>query len=393
LTFSMILVSIIVFVVILTVLVFFHELGHFFTARKFGIKVEEFGLGLPPRIFGLRRRTGGRGWEFVWGGKVKATASPSTIYSLNWLPIGGFVKIKGEQGEGHGEVDSFVTKTAGRRSLILAAGVLMNAVLTVVLLTLVFGIGFRAAVDPDNLPKSAKDLRVTVQEVLPDTPAAAAGLQISDNILAIDDVAITTIDEMTKYLSGRQGTEVTVTIERGVDILVEMITPQMLDRIGTAGIGVALTATADVALPWPEAIWQGVLSTGILVVAIFKALGQIIGDLISVGHVTQDIAGPVGIAVLTKQAVSLGIVQVLQFAALLSINLAILNILPFPALDGGRLLFIVMEKLRGRPIAQKVENVTHTVGFALLIGLIILITFRDISIFGQGILNTLKGIF
>jgi regulator of sigma E protease len=166
----MVIVTIIAFIVILSVLVFFHELGHFWTARKFGVKVREFGLGLPPRAVGARRK--GKKWEIVKGAKAKAMETKDTIYSLNWLPIGGFVNIGEDDGDSS-DPESFQSKSASKRSLILVAGVIMNTILTAVLLAIVFMIGTPQVVDPSTQDLSKyKDLGVTVNHVIEDSPAA-----------------------------------------------------------------------------------------------------------------------------------------------------------------------------------------------------------------------------
>lgn len=385
-------ISIITFVIVLGFLVFVHELGHFIAAIKTGTKAEEFGLGLPPRIFGWRRNAENRKkWEWV-GPKVKSEETKHTIYSFNWLPIGGFLKIKGENEDTDGD-DSLNTKSMGQRALVMSAGVIMNFIAAIVILTIAFNIGFPSIIDEDTDLSRVSDRYVQIGSVIEDSPAAQAELQLDDVLLTLDGVQPVTIDDVQGIVRAKANQPIEVAVLRGDETLTTNITPVFLEETQAPAIGVGLLEVGTVSYPIHEALWRGISGTGFVTVEIFKVIGRLISGAFTAAEVKDQIAGPVGIAVLTGQFVEMGFVFVLQFAALLSINLAIINILPFPALDGGRLLFIIIEKVRGRPVSRKIENTIHTVGFVILIGLIIYVTAYDFSRFGSQIMGAVRGIF
>lgn len=385
--------TIITFIIILTALVLVHELGHFYTAKRSGVKVEEFGLGIPPRMVGIRKNKDGNR-ELIWGGKYDSAESETTIYSLNWLPFGGFVKLKGEDGVNADDSDALAAQSAGKRSLVLSAGVIMNIVFAAVLLIVVFAHGFPTILDESIDPKYVSDKQLQIAEVLVDSPAASAGLLPGDVITTIDGNHFENVEAMREYLATINDQSVTVVGEHveGVAFTQE-VTPAYIEPIDQTGIGFAIVETGTVKYPWYRAFDKGIASAFYMTKEILKAFGNIISSLITTGSSGQQLAGPVGIAVLTGKVVQKGFVDVLHFAAVLSINLAIINILPFPALDGGRLLFIAIEKARGRAVSQKIETTIHTVGFTLLILLIIVITIKDIGTFGTQIWNAITGLF
>jgi len=386
------LIQIITFLVVLTFLVFIHELGHFYTARKTGTKVEEFGLGLPPRIFGYRKNPETNKWEWVKGSKIKSEDTVNTIFSMNWLPIGGFVKIKGENEDVVGE-DSFAAKSVGRRALMLSAGVIMNFLAAMALLAIAFNIGFPSIIEEDTNLSRVSDRYVQIGSVLENSPAAQANLQLDDELVSLDGVKPITIDEVQDIVSNKESQAIEVVVKRGDETVTADISPIYLEETQTAALGVGLLEVGTISYPIHEAIWRGVSGTGFVTVEIFKVIGRLISGAFTSAEVKDQIAGPVGIAVLTGEFVEMGFVFVLQFAALLSINLAIINILPFPALDGGRLLFVLIERVRRRPVSRKIENMIHTVGFVILIGLIIYVTAYDFSRFGSQILGAVRSIF
>ena len=384
------LLYIIAFLVVLSVLVFAHELGHFWTARKFGAKVEEFGFGLPPRIFGIRKIDGK--WQYVRGQAEIEETSP-IVYSLNWIPVGGFVKIKGENGSDEQDQDSFAAKPIWQRAIMLAAGVVMNVILCIVLLSIGFGLGLPAVLDEeiDNGGKIISNQTLQVLEVLPDLPAQDKGLQIGDTILEVDGQPFVAIGAVKEYFQNKAGQEVTLKLRRHGEEIEETLT--VVEYQEVVGIGVALVETAIVKYPWYSAIWQGIKTTYLLTITITVALYNIIKNLIIGAPVGVEVAGPVGIAVLTGQMTKMGFIYLLQFTALLSLNLAIINILPFPALDGGRLLFLAIEKIRGKAIKPQWENLANNVGFILLMLLVLFFTIKDVSKYGQGIWGAISGLF
>ena len=353
------LTTIIVFILILGLLIFVHEFGHFIVAKRAGVKVEEFGFGFPPRIFGIKKG--------------------ETIYSLNFLPIGGFVKIHGEEGkptDKQSPKDSdkrraFYNKPIGIRAIILIAGVTMNLLLAAFLLSLGYWLGLPAMVDDQTT--NLEGVRIQITQVVFDSPASQAGIKMGDIITQFNKVA-----DMQKFVDEHKGQEITLTIQRGDEVLEKTLVPRVNHPENEGPLGIALARTAIVSYPWYRALIMGITSTVNLTWLIIVALGGLLWQLMMTGRLAIEIAGPVGIFNLTGQAAQLGFIYLLQLTALISINLAIINILPFPALDGGRLLFLAIEKIKGSPVSQKVERIAHTAGFAILILLMIAVTWRDI---------------
>lgn len=374
--------AIIIFILILGVLVFVHELGHFVTARRNGIKCHEFGFGFPPRAIGIVKDSKLNKWFWIKGNKQ--VEMENTIYSLNWIPIGGFVKIKGEDGGSKVEEDSFAHKGAWVRTKVLAAGVMMNFVLAWFLITVALTIGAPEAVDPEVSNPNAK---IQIAEVFPGGPADQMGLKVGDEIARSqissggEKIHLDNIKNVQDFINSQKGREITLQIERGKENLTLKGTPREQFPEGQGPLGISLAETKIVAYPWYQAIWKALVYTTNLIVAILTAFWGLLSSLFVGQKISADIAGPVGIAILTKQVAGLGFVYVLQFAALLSINLGIINILPIPALDGGRILFVLIEKVKGSPVSQKVEQAFHTVFFMLLILLMIIVTFKDVSRF------------
>ena len=372
--------TIIYFIFVLAVLVLVHELGHFLAARFFGVKAEEFGFGFPPRIFGAQKTKAG--WHWVWGGReltAEETERPGTVYSLNWLPLGGFVKIKGENGEGKNETDSFGHKAIWKRLIILSAGVLMNVILAFVL----FSVNLLAGAPQllDSLPQGAviHDQHLEVMQVLPDTPAKAAGVQFGDIIVSIDGQTFAQVGDLQQFVADHANIALTYNLLRGKDTVMKNITPKVLSDTGKAGIGIEIGEIGTVSYPWYAAIANGAKSTWYSLEAIVVGLYDLIRDLFIGKGVSSQVAGPVGIATMTGQMAALGWNYLLQFMAMLSLNLAIINFLPIPALDGGRVVFLIVEKIRKKPVRQELEALLHNIFFALLMILVVAITWHDVS--------------
>lgn len=367
------LLTIIVFLLILGILIFVHELGHFVTAKKLGIKVEEFGFGFPPRMFGIYKDKKGK-WKKVFGGK-KAKAE-NTIYSINWLPLGGFVKIFGEEGEGKENPESFASKPVWKRSLVLAAGVFMNFVLAAILLIFGFKIGLPQAIDSTN--GDVRDEKIQIAYVASESPAEESGLAIGDEIITVGGESFENIEDIQNKIKDKSESEILLEVKRGDEIVEIKSVPRKNPPEDEGALGISLVKTGIVSYPWHISILKGVEATFAVTIAILDAFYKLIRDLFVGEKVTADFAGPVGIAVMTGQVTRMGFAYVLQFAAVLSINLAIINILPFPALDGGRILFLLIEKIRGKKVGKKIENAIHTAGFFLLILLLVVVTFKDL---------------
>lgn len=360
----MIILTIIIFILILGLLVFVHELGHFIMAKRAGMDVEEFGFGFPPRIFGVRK-----------GG---------TLYSFNWIPLGGFVKIVGEDGSDTEDPKSFAHKSFGARFSVLIAGVTMNFILAWVLISLGLGLGLPTAIgDPADLPASAtvKDVNVSIIEINPNTPADQAGFRIGDSITHINGEQILSIEQTSSLASANAGSETVYTIKRGGDVFERTVVPRVEHPNEEGPIGISVSSVARVSYPWHETLPRGLIATLNLVIAILSAFGSIIGRLFSGMGVSADLAGPVGIAVLTRDVAQLGFIYLVQFTAVLSVNLAIINAVPFPALDGGRIFFLLIEKVRGKKMKVSSEQIANTAGFVFLLLLMVLVTVKDFGRF------------
>lgn len=367
--------TILIFVLVLGILIFVHELGHFLTARRNGVKAEEFGFGFPPRIAGVVFDDFTKKFRFVKGNE--AVESPHTVYSLNWIPLGGFVRIKGEDRDSALEPDSFAGKSAWIRFKILVAGVVMNFFLAWVLFATVLMLGFPEQIDPGERSQYAKT-QVQILQVQPGTPAEAIGLLPGDVLLSLDETPVRTLETVTDYVALHKGQEVAIALERGGKELTLRGTPRVDTPVGEGALGISFSETAVVQYGFFEALWKGLEQTYLKTVEIFTVLGSMIAGLFTGAETGVDIAGPVGIVFLTKQMTELGLAYLLYFAAILSINLGIINALPIPALDGGRILFVLIEKLKGSPVSQRVEGYTHQIGFILLLLLMVWVTLYDI---------------
>jgi regulator of sigma E protease len=356
------LLTVIIFLSVLSLLVLVHELGHFLAARKFGVRVDEFGFGLPPRLFGIKRG--------------------ETVYSLNWLPIGGFVKLYGEDEEKETKgPDSFFAKPKKIRAAILTAGVLMNFLLAILVISYIFTQGVLVPTD-----------KVFVKEVSPGSPAEKAGLKIDDNIIKCDQKIIKTPEELISYTKQHFGEEVVLEIERCDPLyprrelgqlvscqheLVKII-PRKDAPKNEGAMGMAISNLVEKKYSLVQAPFLGTAEAFRLSWLMVSEIGKILFKVITFQPVKADIAGPLGIAQATGQAVKFGAMAVLQLLGLLSLNLAVVNILPFPALDGGRLLFIGIEALTGKRVKPYWERWVHQIGMMLLLSLLALVTINDV---------------
>lgn len=357
----MILLTIVVFAGLLLALVLIHEWGHFIVAKKAGCTVEEFGFGFPPRLFSK-----------VWHG---------TRYSFNLLPIGGFVKIEGEDmKDTNPPPTSFASKSAGWRIAILAAGVTMNVVLAWILLSVQAGVGMPTLLTDENASQ-LKDIRTYILEVAPNSPAAGAGIMPLDRIVQANGEVDPNIDEVQGIIDESKGKTLTLEVERQGQHKTISTSPRVNPPSGEGPMGISLAASGLMKSEWWVAPLAGFKRTGEMLTAIVTQFATIIHRLFTGGGVGETLTGPIGIAVYTNEVTKMGLPYILEFGALISLNLALVNILPLPALDGGRILFVILEKIAGRRFPGKIEQITHTVGFVLLILLMVLITFRDVRRF------------
>jgi regulator of sigma E protease len=338
-------------IVVLGPLIFVHELGHFLTALAFGIKVEEFGLGYPPRIYGIKR-----------GG---------IIYSINLLPLGGFTKMAGE--ENPDIPGSLASAPAGKRIIVLGAGALMNAVLPIFL--------FTAAL---MVPHHILTGHVVIKDVVPDSPAAVAGIQPGDTVQQINMHRIRNLGDMQRNIQTNLGREISMfLIAPNAESRTVTMTPRWKPPAGQGAVGIMLELTDGEIVAESKPIWDAVPDAfdeyGQTIVLLVNGIGTMI-----IGVTPVAVAGPVAVAQLTGEVAQAGLSPLLQFAAFLSLNLAMFNLLPIPALDGGRILFVLIELVRGKRISPKIEAIVHAVGFVLLMALILVVTFTDILRIIQG---------
>jgi regulator of sigma E protease len=339
------LISIVSFLVVIIVLVLVHELGHFITAKASKVKVLEFGLFFPPRLASIKRG--------------------DTIYSLNAIPLGGFVRLAGE--EDPSVLGSLAGKNARTRILVLAAGSIMNVLLPIIL--------FSAAY---MVPHDTLVGNVVVEQVAPNSPAAAAGIQPGDAIVRIGGHSIENSADLTRYIQLNLGKEVTFLIKHPDSTTAAVtLTPRWKPPEGQGAVGIQVsTANATIvrqSYPFWRAIPSGVIDLTQTFVLFKNGIVSII-----IGSAPATVTGPVGIAQLTGEVARAGISPLLEFAAFLSINLAIVNILPLPGLDGGRIAFVIVEKIRGKRVSPRLEALIHLIGFLVLIALILAVTYQDI---------------
>jgi len=361
-------ITILIAIISIVGLLVIHEFGHFVVAKKFGLKIEEFGIGYPPRLFG--KKIG------------------ETLYSFNLLPFGAFVKIPGEGGEKSNLEDfqQFSGRPIWQRSLIILGGVVSFWIIAAILLSIVFGIGVPTAVSDDE-SGFLTNPKIQILAVASESPAEKAGIRAGDTIRKFQipnsefQTEITKVSEVQELTEKYKGKEVILTIERGKEIFDVSLTPRLSPPEGEGAMGVTLVRTALITYPWYKSPIKGIEATINLTGAVIQGWGEILGSLIRGEGLPKgaQLMGPVGVTVLIGQVAQIGINYFLQFIAIIAIYLAILNILPIPALDGGKLLFLGIEKIKGRPLNPKIEQNITTVFFVLLIILMVVITIKDIS--------------
>jgi regulator of sigma E protease len=392
-------ITLLVFIAVLAILVLSHEFGHFIAARKSGMRVYEFGFGFPPRIFGFQRLTKGseKKWRFVWGRKeMIEEITPDgfecdTLYSFNWIPVGGFVRVKGEEKEST-DKDSFNSSKTWKKAIFISAGVLCNIILAGVLFSVGYIVGLPTMVDNYKDISHVKDRQLVIMQVLPDKPAAVAGIQSEDVILQIGDIQNPRLKEMQNYVDTNKDSEINFVIKRSEELISVNIAPMIYEDTGKGGIGVGIAELGTVKYPWYSAFYYGFKDAIIYLKAIFVAFYFLIAGLFAGKGGGDAVSGPIGIAVMAGQVAKMGWIYLMQFTAVLSLNLAVINILPIPALDGGRLLFLALNKFKKINFA-KYEQMAHAVGFALLMLLVVVVTVKDIGNFKGVFLDFFKRIF
>lgn len=348
--------SILLFVLILLVLIIGHELGHFVLAKWSKMHVPEFGIGFPPKVWGIK-----------WGG---------TEYTINALPFGGFVKIVGEDSEDQSDPNSFGKKSKWAQAATLFAGPLMNIVLGFVAFFLAFSIGVPTVLDDGAV---ASDSRVLVVEVLPQSPAADAGFLTGDQVVSIGGAPVTRSEDIPGAIAGAEPLAVSI-LRSGAEVQLTVAprTGLIESDPGRYGIGIASVAVGTKHLGFVDAVAEAATQTVLGLVSVAVGLVTLIGNALTLSASLADVSGPVGIATLVGDAAVFGAGQVLLLAAVISLNLAVLNLLPFPALDGGRLAMLAYEVVRGKRIRQTTTHIINAVGFLILLALMLVVTGNDI---------------
>jgi len=386
-------ITILVFLLLLSILVLIHEAGHFFVAKKMGIKVEEFGFGFPPRM--ISRKIG------------------ETIYSINWLPIGGFVKLYGEDEAGGGKIQiknkkskiknsdkkrAFFAKSAWQRAIVIVAGVIMNVVLAAIIFYIFLGIsGFKTDLPLLSDYKFFGVNQTNIQEVVisavaKNSPAEKQGLKSLTEVVAVDGRKITDAKNFIDIVNANRGKEIEITWSalQTNEIHKTKVVPRISPPKNEGALGVALFSLSSAVLDYKtpiQKIFSGVTHPINLMVYNIDVMARLVKVSLekrTMEPLSQGVSGPIGIASITGSILEIQnlkekILGLLNLAGILSISLAFFNVLPIPALDGGRLFFILIEAFTGRKVNQRFESITHTIGMLILLGLMVLITFKDIS--------------
>ena len=400
-------------------MVFIHELGHFLAAKRSGVVVEEFAMGYPPRLWTLWRSPGEivvdgqkviipRGFKLPDGLRARSLVTtqtaqddkgnrvltgiaevdpaapeaiaarrvdrldPGTIYSINAIPFGGFTKMLGEEDPTF--PGSLASKSKRIRTLVLVAGPGMNLLIAILFFALVFGLGAPAAADPQN---------AVIQQIMPGSPAEAAGLQAGDIAVQVDDTPILAMQDLISYTQTHLGQEVVLTVERGEEVLTFALVPRVNPPAGEGAMGVILGPRTTIKhYPWYEALWLGLKQTGFMIYYTVTVPVQLIRGLIPADQVQP--VGIVGIGRIVGDAVKYSLdtgwwYPIMQTMGLLSVAVGLTNLLPLPGLDGGRLLFVAIEAIRRRRIDPAKEGLVHLVGMLLLVALMVFLIWQDIA--------------
>lgn len=347
----------------LIILMVIHEFGHFIIAKKFGVKVEEFGIGYPPRVYG--KKIG------------------ETIYSINLLPLGAFVKIYGEEG-GVEDYRSFTSLKIWQRILIVIGGVAAFWLAAIVIFSIVFGMGAKLPVgDSDVSGLAAPEVKVIA--VAANSPASESGLISGDTLLRIEGsaqeiVEINKVKDFQDFVKNHAGEQIKILAERNGEAVEAVLTPRVSPPAGQGAVGISLErmATLIQKTPWYLAPLRGAVYTWETTVNALKGLYIVFSDLLSGkgAPAGAEFAGPIGITVFLANAASFGVGFFLYFIGLIAVFIAIFNLFPIPALDGGKLVFLLIEKARGKPVSEKIEQGITVTFFMILVALSLFITIR-----------------
>ncbi len=335
----------------LSALILGHEAGHFFVAKWFRIRVDEFGFGFPPRL---------------WGKRIG-----ETTYSVNLLPFGGFVRIHGEDGaDGVEDAHSFTSQPVWKRSAVVLSGVAVNFLLGGLLLAVVFTAG-----TPRHL---------MVADVASGSPAAAGGIESGDVITRATATGITLTDpvptdEFIAIAKRSIDEPIRLVLQRGQKTVEVALVGRANPPPGQGSLGIELIGIGTASVPFPKSLADGFAAAGSDTGEIAAGFVALFGKLFVSPQVIETVSGPVGIVTLASQASALGFIYLLQLMAIISLNLTVLNLIPFPALDGGRFLFLLFEKVKGTPIPLQFQRVVNAIGFVALVALMVAVTVQDVG--------------
>ncbi|HNW96283.1 MAG TPA: M50 family metallopeptidase [Candidatus Paceibacterota bacterium] len=353
--------SLIIFIIVLILVLSIHELGHFILAKIFGVRVDEFGIGYPPRI---------------WGKKIK-----NTIYSINWLPFGAFVKILGEDGDNKGDINSFANQKPWKRFAVLSGGIIVNLVCGMLLLGVGYTVGLPVLIN-ENEMEQVENPGLSILSVSGDSPAESSGLKAGDIILSAkvgeEDITTLTPTIFSEFIKSHLGKEINLTVKTTDGVMEKVAVARENPPEGQGALGVSIGQVGFVQYGFFKSMWLGIKNGFHAFINTFVTVYYLIKGLLGIGPSIGELVGPIGITALGSQSVKLGLGYLLQFLAGISINLAAVNAIPLPALDGGRILFVLLEKIKGKPVKAKTENIVHTAGFALLIVLSVYIAVKDV---------------
>ncbi|MFA6601680.1 MAG: site-2 protease family protein [Candidatus Paceibacterota bacterium] len=353
-----------IFLIVLAVLIFVHELGHFLIAKWNGIRVDEFKIGFGPKLL-------------AWG-------KGETKYGLNLIPFGGFVKIHGENPDddsisGPDKKRSFVHKKGWQKILVLAAGVSFNFIFAWLIYVIVFSSGVTASTTLfDKYQTSFKNTRIIVSGISAKSPAETAGLKVGDILTGLNQQETISVTDIQNSAQTSEGRTLTLKYLREDKSGSVEITPVQGIIEGRYALGISMDNVGDLRLPFFSAIYEGGRYTLIMIRETTVGLLHFFGQIFQGQANFAEVSGPIGIAGIVGSAAQMGFTYLLMITALISINLGVINFIPFPALDGGRILFVLIEGIIRRPIAPKYANTVNATGFVLLMILMVIVTYKDI---------------
>ncbi len=357
--------QLVTFLFLIGILVFVHELGHFWVARRFGVRVDEFAFGLPPKLWSIKRG--------------------HTTYAINAIPFGGYVKMYGQNdfapvssAKAPLNPEHFEAKTWWQKSLILCAGVFMNMLLAIILLTSGYLIGMQPLIPGSPLFEQALEKHgVAIYEIKKDSIAEKYAIPAETTIRAVNGTLITSSEQFKSVLEEAKPKGITLELVNGEENITLTLPPVPADQ--TLGIAYADAIKINpVQLPLTQAVYYGISDSFDVLFDTFEGLGKLLVGLFSNLEISSEVTGPIGIFRITSEVAKVGIIPFMQLLALLSISLAAINIIPFPALDGGRLIFVLLEALIGKRFNKLMEGKIHLVGMALLLLFMVTITYKDI---------------